>query len=386
MEKYFTHDLIIHIIGFQSIILLIIFSNIWITRRARMHPPLETYPLVSILVPARNEEKNITTCVQSLLAQTYPSFELLVLDDQSTDNTYSILEEISTSNPNLTVLEGQPPSEDQVGKNWACTQLANQAQGDLFLFTDADTFHQPNTLKELVNALVGEQADLITGFPYQQVHSWGEKLLVPFFSWALTCFIPLWVSYRFRLHILTSAVGQMMLFQRAAYFSVGGHNNVSSSIVDDLSLARHIKSTGLRCRVVYITDLISCRMYKSSREACNGFVKNLFAAFEFRLLPYLFVFSWLVVVFWLPLIIISLMSLNLAPQAQSLDLSICIGLSLLVWLIPYLEMRIPFGLAFLYPVTMLANFIIALQSLRYSLSGGIFWKGRKIMKSRWRWL
>jgi len=386
MEKYLTHDLILHIIGFQSVILLIILSNIRITRRARRHLPLLIFPQVSILVPARNEERNIYTCVRSLLAQDYPFFEVLVLDDQSTDNTRIILEEIATSNPKLSVLDGLFSPEGLIGKSWACAQLADQAKGELFFFTDADTFHQPHTLKAAVTALIGENADLLTGYPHQEVGSWGERLLVPFFSWALTCFNLLWLAYRLRLPALSGAVGQMMLFRREAYFTIGGHRRISTSIVDDFALARHIKSSGLRWRVAHISDLISCRMYQGSREAYNGFVKNLFAAFEFRLLPYLFAFSWLTIMFWTPLLVLLQFLLGHAPLAHLQDLSVCIILSLSLWLIPYLNIQVPFYLAFLYPITILAKFVVALQSLRHVITGNISWKGRNIAAQKWKWL
>lgn len=386
MVSYFTQDLIIHLIIFQIVILVIILTNRRIIHRARHHSSPVFFPKVSILVPARNEERNIASCVQSLLAMDYPSFEVLVLDDQSSDDTRPILEKISNFHPRLKLLNGDPPSGNQVGKNWACSQLARQAQGELLFFTDADTFHQPETLRTIVTALMGEQADLLTGFPRQEVHTWGERLLVPFFSWALFCFNPLGLAYKLRLPALSGAVGQMMLFRREAYLAVGGHDSVRLSIVDDLMLARKIKAAGFRWRMAYIADLISCRMYHEDREAFDGFVKNQFAAFDFRLLPFVFAFLWLAVLFWLPLIVILLMIIGEAPHAQANDLILCIALSLLLWIIPYADVGIPIGLAFLYPVTILANELVAFQSLRYSLSGRLSWKGRIIPSSRWKWL
>ena len=386
MAKYLTHDLIITLVVFQSVVLLFILSNIRITRRARRHFPPPVFPLVSILVPARNEERNIAGCVQSLLEQDYPSFEVLVLDDQSGDNTRLILEKIAVSQPRLRVLEGEPLTGDRVGKNWACSQLAHQAGGELFFFTDADTLHQPQTLRTIVTALVGEQADLLTGFPRQEVHTWGERLLVPFFSWAMYCFYPLALAYRLRLPALSFAVGQMMLFRQEAYQAIGGHGGVSSSIVEDLMLARQIKASGMRWRVTYAADLISCRMYHKNHEAMHGFTKNLFAAFDFRLLPFLFIYIWLAVMFWEPLIILLLMIFGQAVQAQVNYLAICIGLSFLLWLIPYLEMGIPFGLALIYPFTILSNEVAAFLSLGNSLAGRLSWKGRKIAQARWKWL
>ena len=283
MVTYFTHTLILHLIIFQIVILLIFVSNILITYLARQHSPSVTFPMVSILVPARNEEKNIARCVQSLLAFDYPAFEVLVLDDQSNDNTRSILEKLSRSHSRLQVLDGDPPSGGQVGKSWACSQLARRAQGELLFFTDADTFHQPETLRTIVTALEGEQADLLTGFPRQEVHTWGERFLVPFFSWAMLCFNPLALAYKLSHPALSSALGQMMLFRREAYLAIGGHEGVVSSIVDDLMLARKIKSNGMRWRVIFIADLISCRMYRNSREAIQWICEKSVCSFRFSL-------------------------------------------------------------------------------------------------------
>ena len=386
MADYFTHDLIYHLIIFQAVILVIILSNIWITRRARVHPPPQTFPLVSILVPARNEERNIAGCVQSLLAQDYPGFEVLVLDDQSSDDTPVILKKIAATQPRLQVLEGVPPAGNVVGKNWACSQLAHHARGELLLFTDADTRHHPQMLRTVVTALIGEKADLITGYPRQVVDSWGERLLVPFFSWALSSFIPLVLGYHLRLSALSSAVGQLMLFRREAYLAIGGHESVSDSMVDDMSLARRIKSARLRWRMVHIADRISCRMYRSSREAADGFTKNLFAVFDYRLLPFLFAFSWLLFMFGEPLVVMIMMLTGQASLSQPAAVAACLALAVLLWLIHYLNTGFPLGLAFLYPFTVLANVGIALRSCAYSLGGNVEWKGRRIARKSWKWL
>src|SRR5512135_404901 len=122
MVDYLTHDLILHLILFQIVILMIILSNVLLLHSARRHVPLATLPVVSILVPARNEEKNIARCIQSLLSQDSPSFEVLVVDDRSEDNTLVTLERIAGLQPKLKILAGSSPPEGQVGKNWACVQ------------------------------------------------------------------------------------------------------------------------------------------------------------------------------------------------------------------------------------------------------------------------
>jgi chlorobactene glucosyltransferase len=156
-------------------------------------------------------------------------------------------------------------------------------------------------------------------------------------------------------------------------------------IIDDLTLARRIKAAGLRWRVMHITDLMTCRMYRGSQEAFTGLARNLFAAFDFGLLRFFFVFLWLAVMFWGPLIVMALWVSGRAPQAQPEELAICIGLSLLLWLIPFGELGIPFGLAFLYPITLLANEVVAFQSLRLSLAGRLTWKDRRLAHPHWKW-
>ncbi len=250
MTTYFTHSLIIGFIGFQLVVLAIVISNIIMLHRSPHSRLPADCPAVSILVPARNEEESITACVESLLAQEYPNFELIVLDDQSSDGTLRLLGQLRASRPALKVISGTPPPAGFTGKNWACTQLASHATGDLLLFTDADTVFQPHALSRIVAAQLAENADLVTGYPRQVLGSWGERLLVPFFLWAVMCFNPLWLAYRLQLRLLTSAVGQMLLFRRQAYLDIGGHAAVAGHIVEDLALAQRIKQAGLRWRVV----------------------------------------------------------------------------------------------------------------------------------------
>ncbi len=272
------------------------------------------------------------------------------------------------------------------GKNWACAQLADQSQGDLLFFTDADTVFTPDSLRLVVTNMLNQQADLLTGFPRQHVETWGERLLVPFFSWAVLCFIPLWLAYRLRVPLLSSAVGQMLIFRRDAYERIGGHAKLGTLIVEDLALARRIKAAGLRWRVMRVTDLISCRMYPGSREAFDGFTKNLFAFFDFHLFVYLFAFIWLAMLFLEPLFVFAAHILGLAPSAVLSELVICIGLSLLIWVIPYLELGMSLTLGFIYPITILANEAAAFQSLRLSLAGRLSWKGRSLARPKWKWL
>jgi len=386
MIQYLTYNLISQMVVFQSFMLLILLTNLWLTHRARKHNLPSQMPKVSILVPARNEDVTIEACVLSLLEQDYPDYEVVVLNDQSTDNTPAILQMLANNNQRLTVLTGSPAPIGIAGKNWACTQLAERATGELLLFTDADTVHQPTMLPGIVNAMLGENADMLTGFPRQVVKSWGERLLVPFFTWASLNFISLVLAYRVRSSVLSIAVGQLMLFKREAYQVTGGHAALGTNFLDDIVLARHIKATGLRWRVLSIADLVSCRMYRSSQRAYEGLTKSLFGAFGYRLLPYLFVILWLLIMTWVPIVVFALWIAGMAPLADPQMLLACLGLGLLTWLIAYSEIRVPIYLALLYPFTILVNAWVMLRSLVFTLAGKLRWKDRALDKPKWKWL
>ncbi len=386
MLYYLFHDLILHLVAFQVVLLLIVLSNAWLLYRAGHHPPPHSFPKVSILVPARDEERNIEGCIRSLLSQDYPDFDVLVLDDGSSDQTGNILARMARSETRLKVLLGQPLPPGWLGKNWACAQLAGQAEGELFYFTDADTRHQPQTLRAAVTTLEGEQAGLLTSFPHQEMHTWGERFSVPILAWASFCFTPLLLAYRTKLPVLSSAVGQMLLFRRTVYSSIGGHAAVRDCITEDLALARQVKASGNRWRMMDVTRLITCRMYQNGREAYSGLSKNLFAAFDCRILPYLFAWLWLAVMFLEPLVVLALHILGLAPTAQTAPLLVCVGFALAVWLVSYQRLGLGLGLALLYPFTLLVVEFIAFHSLALTLSGRLAWKGRILARPQWKWI
>jgi chlorobactene glucosyltransferase len=237
----------------------------------------------------------------------------------------------------------------------------------------------------LATALLGERADLVTGFPRQRVESWGEKMLVPFFPWASLTFVSLGLAYRIRLPFIAVAVGQVMLFTRKGYEKIGGHASLGDAVVDDVLLARRIKAAGLRWRVARVSDLIMSRMYRSSREAVNGFTKNLFAAFDYRIIPYVFIFLWLLVLFVFPLLVMLAAASGASIPAQPEQLLTCVSLSLLIWLMPALEIRIPPWLILFYPMIVMSSVVIAFRSLIFSLAGKLTWKGRPLAIPRWKW-
>lgn len=367
------------VLSFIAILLVIALSNLRFLRRLGQFPVPQEFPRVSILVPARNEEVNIAQCVQTLLAQDYPSFQLLVLNDDSTDRTGEILGELAAADARLKVVLGAPLPPGWLGKNWACQQLAGRADGEVLLFVDADTRHHPRMLVDAVAALAEENADLLSAVPREEVISWAERLVVPVIPWSVFSFVPVGVANHVRWPWMSAAIGQFMLFRREAYEQIGGHASIRASAVDDISLARRVKSAGLRWRLVDGTSRISCRMYRSRDEVVNGMSRTLFAVFDNRIAVHLFVWLWLAVAFVEPPVVLSLRLASLPIPNASLWLAgLAVALSLFLWLIAYSRLRIPRYLAFLYPATILIAAAIAIRSAIITLTGRVTWRGRHL--------
>jgi chlorobactene glucosyltransferase len=384
--QYLAHDEVLGIIAFQCALILICVSNAWLLSRTGARAAPKAFPLVSVMLPARNEEVNIRRCVASLLAQDYPEFEVFVLDDQSSDRTRAILGEMAQGESRLTVVDGLNLPAGWTGKNWACAQLAERAAGEVFLFTDADTWHQPHALRTIVTALEGERADLVSGFPRQELRTWGERLTVPFIGLVFFCLVPCALAYRLKVPALSSAIGQVLLFRRRSYQAVGGHAAVRGTITEDLALARRIRAHGYRWRLMDAAGIVSCRMYRGGREAHLGLAKNLFAAFDYRMVPYLLAWLWLAAVFLGPLALTCLGAagqLSLAEVAPSLA---SLGLSVGLLLLAYHRLGLPAWLALLYPATILAMESVAFRSLWLSFRGHLAWKERALPTPHWRWI
>ena len=369
----------IGLLAFLLVVLVIALSNLKALRRLGGYRIEGALPRVSILAPARNEEKNIGACVASLLAQEYADYEVIVLDDNSSDGTGAILAQLAAADSRLQIMEGTPLPPGWLGKNWACHQLAERADSDLLLFVDADTRHHPQMLEDAVAALMTEQADLMSAMPRQEVVTWAERLVVPVIPWSLMSFLPLALATRLRTSMLSAAIGQFMFFQRSAYDAVGGHSAVRMSVVDDIALARRIKRAVLRWRLVDGTARVDCRMYRDAGEVIRGISRTLFAVFGNRVFVHLFVWLWLAVVFLEPIMVLGLGLMGYALPAGAMWLAGgSVGVSLVLWGLIYHRLRVPLYLALLYPASILFTVMIAIRSVIVTLTGRVTWKGRQL--------
>lgn len=377
----------VSLVVFLAVILVIAIMNACTLRRLASYPPPSSTPRLSVLIPARNERGSIDRCLRSLMAQEYPDYEVLVLDDGSTDDTASAVAAMAKQDSRLRLLTGQPLPANWLGKAWACQQLADAASGTIFLFVDADTIHHPKMLEQGTAALEAEKADLLTGFLHQEILSWGERLTVPVAMWCFFSFLPVPLAHRWRAPWLSLSNGQWMMFRRDAYLAVGGHAAVRHDPVEDVALGQRVKAMGLRWRLVDAGDAVRCRMYCGFREAVEGFSKNLFPVFRFRLLPYLFVWLWLGLITWEPLLVAALVPIGLGSTTFSLGpAAVAIAETLALWTLVLHRLRFDRRLALLYPISLLLFIGIALRSLVLTVSGKTTWKGRHLPRQRLRWI
>jgi len=339
-------------------------------------------PLVSVLVPARNEAGNIARCVRSLLAQSYPNFEIIVLDDNSEDGTAAIVEMLAVPNQDpanrLRLMDGAALPEGWLGKNFACHQLSQVAQGDLLLFTDADTLHSVSVVAKAVAALEYEQADFLSVFPRLLTETLAERLTVPLVMLYVVALLPVQLIRKSSNPAFSAANGQFMLFRREAYEEIGGHAAVRDVVLEDVVLGRRIKAFGFKQILPDGSDSVQCRMYRSAGEVWRGFSKNLFAFFNFSLLWFSLFMLLNLAAFVGPYLWLLWGWLSGQPPALEWLWLPLLQIGLTLWLRLGLAFRFGFRAldAFLQPVSILMMVAIGLNSVRWRRTGSE-WKGRK---------
>jgi chlorobactene glucosyltransferase len=231
-------------------------------------------PLVSICVPARNEAQSLAETLPCFLAQDYPNFEVIVVDDCSEDGTAQILSRFA-AHPRLKTVQGVPPPRDVVGKCFALEQARQQAQGQYLCFADADIRFEPQALSCAMNVMLERDVDMLVFLPKKILKTFAERLLMPGLAYA-----GFWTRPLFRVNWDKSlrmglGSGAFNLVKRSAYEAAGGHRKLLKEVMDDLKLGQIILRVGCRQRLFDGRDLISVRMYSGLKEIWRGYMKNL---------------------------------------------------------------------------------------------------------------
>ena len=232
--------------------------------------PVRGEPKVSVIVPARNEEGSLGRCLASITQQTGTTFELIVVDDGSTDRT----REIALSFPRARVIDPPALPAGWTGKNNAVMAGARQAVGSWLLFTDADTVHLPGSLTRSVAEAEQHGASLLSYSPEQEVHGFWQHAVMPvIFAQLASTYSPSQVSDPNSSS--AAANGQYLLVTREAYHAVGGHAAVAHDLLEDVALARAVKQSGRKIFFRYAGDAVRARMYRTFEQMREGWTKNL---------------------------------------------------------------------------------------------------------------
>jgi chlorobactene glucosyltransferase len=361
------------------VIALISVVNTLTFPRLRCARPART-PFVSVLVPARDEADVIGQTLSRLLNQTYPSFEVIVLDDGSTDGTLEQARQAAAGDLRASVISGEPLPVGWLGKNWACHQLAGHARGDILVFTDADVRWEPEALFALVDLMDKAEARTFTVWPTQETLTWGERLVVPMMMFAIMGYLPeLCVRY-LPWPVFAAANGQCLAFRRDTYYRIGGHAAVRSNVVEDVGLAQNTKHNGLRLVMSTGNQIIRTRMYQSWPEVRDGFAKNILAGHGGQ--PVFLVlsaaFHWLL--FLLPWVWLAIgWAVSVGPGWPWFPLAL-VGLGVGVRALSGAVTHQRTADAFLLPLSTILMTIIAIESLWWHFRyGGPQWKGRTVV-------
>lgn len=236
-------------------------------------------PLVSVLIPARDEAARIGACLEGLARQSYRRFELIVVDDHSADGTAGVVRGYAGRIPALRALPGAPLPPGWAGKCWACWQAAGHARGAWLLFLDADVAPAPGLIAAMVDRAERRRLDLLTLMPLIRLESLAERLALPAFMSLLYGIYPLDRVSDPRSPI-AFANGQCMLVRRAAYDAIDGHRAVRASILEDTDFGQRMKMRGCRMEAVCAPDLIAVRMYDGWASLSEGLGKNAVAGYR----------------------------------------------------------------------------------------------------------
>jgi chlorobactene glucosyltransferase len=374
---HFVQDLyfpIIVVLGFYFLILAI--TNI-VQMKMHTFPAREVRggPMVSVLVPVRNEEENVERCLNSLCDQTYQNYEILVIDDNSTDTTPDILRRMSRNNPKIRIFSGKALPDSWFGKPYALQQLSDEARGDILIFTDADTTHRPSSISWAVTNINSSKADLISGYVGQTLLTFGERVTVPLVFFLTGFVIPLWMNRLSKLSFFSAAIGQFIAIKKSVFSEIGGFEAIKKRTSEDIFLARYVKKQGYRTMFLDISDHVQCRMYAGYRAAIEGIGKNIFDFLGKNTVIILLIMAAVFFFLFLPFPLFFIMAASHSEYA--VYLLIVNILSTLTWMVLFLDRKITWYYAVFWPLIYVNLIYMAGWSWFRTVSNqGFLWKDR----------
>lgn len=354
---------------FNLLFLFISMYNFFTAPKLQCKKAFNDNTFLSVLIPARNEEKNIGNILSDLINQSYKNFEVIVLNDNSIDATEEIIKSFTQKDKRIKLINGKEIPEGWLGKNYACHQLSQQANGDLFLFIDADVLLSKYALESVLKTFEEKKIKMLSVFPTQIIQNISTYLVTPMMNWILLTFLPLKKVYSSKMKSFVAANGQLILIDRNTYFKIGGHESVKDKIVEDMELARKIKSLDLKMMTLLGNNVVSCKMYSSFKDAFNGFSKNFYSGFNTNPILFSLLLIFIQMVFILPTFLVLF------------DFKFILPVFLIVVsriFISYISNQNILINTLLHPLQIIIVFLVGINSMMISYLGKTEWKGRKI--------
>jgi glycosyltransferase involved in cell wall biosynthesis len=323
---------------------------------------------VSILVPVRNEEKNIIPLLESLESQDYKNIEVIVLDDKSSDNTKNLVEKFIEKRSNFKLVEGKSLPKEWLGKPWACHQLSEEATGKYFLFIDADVRIRDGAIGNSLRLMKIKYLSLFSLYPNQIMKTSGEKMVVPLINYILLSLLPLRLVFQSHSTAFAAASGQYMMFSAYAYKEFKWHEQVKLKVTEDTEIMRLVKKQLLKGKTYLGSGMVECRMYSGYKDAIEGFSKNLFAGFGYNVLAiasYIF-FILFAYLFTIPYLTPGIIAFHVG---MILVMRICISI--------LSNQNVLFNVV-CHPIQLISKVYIAFNSVKGYYLGTTEWKGRRI--------
>jgi glycosyltransferase involved in cell wall biosynthesis len=361
---------------FTCFTLVMTLINLRIYAKPASLAPADDTELISIAIPARNEQANIEPCVRSLLASTHRNLEVLVYNDQSTDRTGEIIDRLMRDDARVRAVETKPLPPGWNGKQWGCDNMGRAARGSWVLFTDADVRFSPDCLSAALASARTLKCDLLSTFPRQVTGTISESLTVPMIHFILLSYLPFPRMRTTRDPSASAGCGQFLLVRREAYLSAGGHEPFKGSMHDGIKLPRTMRKAGFSTDLFDATALCSVRMYRGLAQVWRGFTKN---AFEGLGSIGLLIFVTLVhaLAFVLPWALLACAAAGAGVSRHAIILAITAIIATLIHRI-VLALRFQqswLGVA-LHPIAIITMALIQWHSWLLHVTGKRSWKGR----------
>lgn len=355
------------VLAFAGIRLLVVLSNL-LFRQWLRPGPLTDEPMVSVLIPARNESQNIGGLLVQLIQHDYKNLDIWVYDDLSDDDTYDQACAFALKDERIKVIRGCNLPRGWLGKNHACHRLSRYASGSFLLFLDADVQLAPGLIRNSLAHMQKHRLNLLSLFPTQRTIGWGEKLIVPLMNWILLSLLPLLLTRKARQASLAAANGQFMLFSAPVYHDNLFHSELRNQPVEDIAIARLMKTRKFRIHTLLGGQFIYCRMYRNGAEALSGLSRSVLQFFGGS--------PWLALSFGL------ITSLGFVPVVWALSVPVILSyvftLLIIRLMVAVMSRKNILWSILISPVQQLAFVCLLWYALKRRFTSGHIWKGRKI--------